>query len=407
MNAPAGPARAAAPESPATPGSALALDVVLYDYREDKAPMLREVVLPLARRAAAEGLAAHVERHWLYGPHVRIRLRGPSGVVAAAADRTAATLSSWTAGHPSGARVTEEELLTRAAVAGRAELIAPPYGPLVPDGTVRVEPVDESSLRALIGTDGARLRDDLLALGLPALENGCAFLGAHGAAPAARVQLVVAALAAHAAAHPEGLIGGHYSFVSHLEDFLVYEDEGGRLRAAFERRWQATEPAVTALVERITGGGAAGWERAWADWSAEAWRIAEERFVSGADFTGDPLEYRNRAAALGDRTVAERWDQDGRTRFSEFHRRLHRSDPQGTMWSRPDYQIYRACTNALYRLFAICDVRPVERYLAAHLLVRTVPKLTGHTWQARVDEVIASVEGSSSVKGLSPVEGSS
>ncbi|MFI1762267.1 hypothetical protein ACH41H_09510 [Streptomyces sp. NPDC020800] len=393
MNAPAGPAPA--PPEPAAPGSAAALDVVLYDYREDKAPLLREAVLPLARRAAAEGLTAHVERHWLYGPHVRLRLRGAPRRAAAAAERSAAELRTWAAGHPPAARVTEEELLARAAVAGRAELIAPPYGPLVPDGTVRVEPVDQSSLRTLIGPDGVRLRDDLLALGLPALDAGCAFLGGHGDTPAARVQLVVAALAAHAAAHPEGLIGGHYSFVSHLEDFLVHEDPDGRLRAAFERRWEATGPAVAALVGRITGGGAAGWERAWADWSAEAWRTTAQRFAAGADFTGDPLQYRDRAAALGDPTVADRWNQDVRTRYSEFHRRLRRSDPQGTMWSRPDYLIYRACTNALYRLFAICDVRPVERYLAAHLVVRTVPELTGHTWQGRIDEVIAAVEGSS------------
>ncbi|MEV6805698.1 hypothetical protein [Streptomyces sp. NPDC051132] len=393
MNAPAGLDGAAAPADPAAPGSAGALDVVLYDYREDKAPLLREVVLPLARGATADGLTAHVERHWLYGPHVRLRLRGTPGPVAAVAERAAATLRSRTAGRPPAARVTEAELLARAAVAGRAELIAPPYGPLVPDGTVRVEPVDQSSLRALIGPDGVRLRDDLLALGLPALESGCAFLGGHGDAPAARVQLAVAALAAHAAAHPEGLIGGHYSFVSHLEDFLVYEDEGGRLRAAFERRWEATGPAVTALVGRVADGGAAGWERAWADWSAEAWRITEGRLAAGADLAGDPREYRDRAAALGDPAVAERWDRDARTRYSEFHRRLRRSDPRGTMWSRPDYLIYRACTNALYRLFAICDVRPVERYLAAHLLVRAVPELTGHTWQARVDEVIAAVDG--------------
>ncbi|MFC9291598.1 hypothetical protein [Streptomyces sp. NPDC057052] len=395
MNAPAGPAPAVAPLDPATPGSATGLDVVLYDYREDKAPLLREAVLPLARRAAADGLTAHVERHWLYGPHVRLRLRGAPGPVAAAAERTAAALRSWAADRPPTAQVTEEELLARAEAAGRAELIAPPYGPLVPDGTVRVEPVGRSSPHALIGADEIRLRDDLLALGLPALGTGCAFLGEHGDAPAARVQLAVAALAAHAAAHPEGLIGGHYSFVSHLEDFLVHEDPDGRLRSAFERRWKATGPAVTALVGRITSGGAAGWERAWAGWSAEAWRIAAERLAAGADLAGNPLAYRDRAAALGDRTVADRWNPDVRTRYSEFHRRLRRSDPRGTMWSRPDYLIYRVCTNALYRLFAICDVRPVERYLAAHLVVRTVPELTGHTWQDRVDEVIAAVEGPS------------
>ncbi|MGW3151134.1 hypothetical protein ACWDG1_42255, partial [Streptomyces sp. NPDC001177] len=57
MNAPAGPGPT--PTSPDTtaPGSAEALDVVLYDYRADKAPLLREAVLPLAhhRRRAGAG----------------------------------------------------------------------------------------------------------------------------------------------------------------------------------------------------------------------------------------------------------------------------------------------------------------------------------------------------------------
>ncbi|MEV0415227.1 lantibiotic dehydratase C-terminal domain-containing protein [Streptomyces sp. NPDC050448] len=396
MNAPAtGPdtARPTSTTASATgSATATALDVVVYHYEPVKAPLLREAVLPLARRAAADGLTAHVERHWLHGPHVRLRLRGLPGAVAATAERTAAELRARAASHPSRAAVDGQELLAQAAVAGRAELIPPPYGPLVPDNTVRLEPVDLSSLEALIGPDGVRLREDLLALGLPALQAGTAFLGERGDASAARVELVVAALAAHAAAHPEGLVGGHYSYVSHLEDFLVHDDPDGRLRAAFDRRWEAAGGRISALVGRIAAGGAAGWERAWADWSAGAWRIAEERLRAGADFTGVPAAYRDRAAALDDRATAERWDREVRTRYSDFHRRLHRSDPQGTMWTRPDYLVYRACTNGLYRLLTACDVRPVERYLAAHLVVRSVPGLTGHRWQARVDEVIAAVE---------------
>ncbi|WP_030197398.1 lantibiotic dehydratase C-terminal domain-containing protein [Streptomyces sp. NRRL S-87] len=397
------PAHAVRGLTPASAGPgptppAAALDVVLYHYREDKAPLLREAVLPLAHRAAADGLTVHVERHWRFGPHVRLRLRGAPDRVAAAADRTTAALRTWAAAHPAPASgaATEADLLARSAAAGRAELVPPPYGPLVPDGTVRTEPVDQSSLRALIGTDGVRLRDDLLVLGLPALDAGCAFLGAHADAPAARVQLAVAALAAHAAVHPEGLVGGHYSLVSHLEDLLVHEDRDGRLRAAFERRWAATGPAVTALVGRITdGAGPRGWERAWAHWSTRARHVTDARRAAGADLTGRPLAYRDRAAALGDPEVADRWNPDVRTRYSEFHRLLSRSDPRGAMWSRPDYLVHRACTNALYRLFAICDVRPVERYLAAHLVVRTVPELTGHAWRSRVDEVIAAVEARS------------
>lgn len=390
MNAPATGPDTARPTATAT---STALDVVVYHYEPVKAPLLREAVLPLARRAAADGLTTHVERHWLHGPHLRLRLRGPAGAVAATAGRTAAALRARAASHPSRAAVDGQELLAQAAVAGRAELIPPPYGPLVPDNTVRVEPVDLSSLEALIGPDGVRLREDLLALGLPALQAGAAFLGERAEASAARVELAVVALSAHAAAHPEGLVGGHYSYVSHLEEFLLHEDPDGRLRAAFDRRWEAAGGRISPLVGRIAGGGAAGWEQAWADWSAGAWRIAEERFRAGADFTGAPAEYRDRAAALGDRATAERWDRKVRTRYSDFHRRLNRSDPQGAMWTRPDYLVFRACTNGLYRLLAICDVRPLERYLAAHLVVRSVPGLTGHRWQARIDEVIAAVEG--------------
>ncbi|MFI2608527.1 hypothetical protein [Kitasatospora sp. NPDC018619] len=362
-----------------------AWDVVLYRYQPDKAHALREAVLPLARRAGAGGLAAHVERHWRFGPHLRLRLAGPAGRVAVVARESAEELRAWAAAHPSVADRTEEQLLAEAAAAGRAELVAPPYGPLVPDDTVVAAPADRTAdhcLRALIGAESAELREELLRAGLPALDAGCRFLGAHGDTPQARVQLVVTALAAHATAHPDGLVGAHYSVLSHLEDFLVHEDPDGSLRAAFDRRWERTGRAVTALVGRIAEGGARGWERDWAHWSATAWSLAERRLAAGADLGGRHAAYRERAEALGDRAAAERWNAELRTRYSEFHRLLHRFDPDGTMWLRPDYLVNRAGTNGLYRLLAICDVRPVERYLAAHLLVRSVPELTGHRWQA-------------------------
>ncbi|MBZ6475187.1 lantibiotic dehydratase C-terminal domain-containing protein [Streptomyces griseocarneus] len=377
------------------PHDATVRDVVAYYHQPVKAPLLREALLPLAESYAAQGLPAHVERHWLHGPHLRLRLQGPAERLEPAAEEAARALREWIRSHPSVSDLTEAELLDRAAEAGRAELIAPPYGPVVADNTVRVETADLSSSLGLLGADGLALRDDLLRAGLPALRAGAGFLGAHGDSAQARMQLAVAALAAHAAAHPEGLAGGHYSYVSHLEDFLVHDDPDGRLREGFERRWESAGEAVTGLVGRIAGGGAHGWEREWAQWSAAAWRLAQSRYDAGADLHGLPLEYRVRATATGDADAMERWNQDVRTRYSEFHRLLRRSDPQGTMWNRPDYLVYRACTNALYRLFAICDIRPLERYLAAHLVVRTVPHLTGCDWRAQVGAVIDAVEGRS------------
>ncbi|MEU5806022.1 lantibiotic dehydratase C-terminal domain-containing protein [Streptomyces sp. NPDC047718] len=372
-----------------------ARDVVAYYHHPLKAPLLREVMLPLAEACTADGLAAHVERHWLHGPHLRLRLQGPAAQVDAAAGAAAGRIRGWLRAHPSKGDLTEAELLERAAQAGRSELVPPPYGPIVPDNTVRIEAVDRTPLIGLLGDDGADLRDDLLRAGIRPLTAGAGFLGEHGDTPQARLRLAVTALAAHACAHPDGLAGGHFSYVSHLEDFLVHDDPDGRIRSSFQRHAERAGDSVTALVGRIAEGGAQGWERAWADFSVGAWQLAQSRHDAGADLHGVPLEYRARAAATGDEEVHARWNQDLRTRYSEFHRLLRRSDPHGAMWSRPDYLVYRACTNALYRLFAICDIRPLERYLAAYLVIGTVPGLTGCDWRAEIDAVIEAVEARS------------
>ncbi|WP_030721924.1 lantibiotic dehydratase C-terminal domain-containing protein [Streptomyces sp. NRRL F-2580] len=383
------------PRAPAGahPRDSGALDVVAYYHHPVKAPLLREVMLPLAADAAADGTAAHVERHWLHGPHLRLRLQGTDPAqVADTAATAAGRIRAWLRAHPSHSDLTEAQLLQRAAEAGRAELIPPPYEPLLPDNTVRTEPVDRSSVRGLLGADGTALREDLLRSGLDALRAGAGFLGRHGDTGRARLRLAVTALAAHACAHPGGLTGGHWSYVSHLEDFLLHDDPDGRLRATFERHGEQAEDTVTALVGRIADGRADDWEQAWAGFSQGAWRLTQERYDAGADLHGDPLAYRVRAAATGDAAAHERWNQDIRTRYSEFHRLLRRADPQGAMWSRPDYLVHRACTNALYRLLAVCDVRPLERYLAAHLVVRAVPALTGCDWRTEMGAVIDAVE---------------
>ncbi|MER5778525.1 lantibiotic dehydratase C-terminal domain-containing protein [Streptomyces sp. NPDC002039] len=372
-----------------------ARDVVVYHHHPVKAPLLREVVLPLAEAFAADGCAAHVERHWLHGPHLRLRLVGPRERVDAAAEAAVTDVRAWLRVHPSHGDLTEAELLERAEEAGRAELVAGPYGPIVADNTVRVEAVDRTALRGLLGDDGADLRDELLRAGLGPLRAGAAFLGEHGDSAQARVQLAVVALAAHAGAHPGGLAGGHYSYVSHLEDFLFHEDPDGRLRDRFERHAERVEDAVTGLVGRISGGGAEGWERAWSAYSAGAWDLVRDRYEGGADLHGSPDAYRARAAATGDPGTARRWNHEERTGYSAFHELLSRSDPEGSMWSRPDYLIHRASTNALYRLLAICDVRPPERYLAAHLVIRTVPGLTGCDWRTELGAAVDAVEGAS------------
>lgn len=132
------------PEAPAPAGGddprdSSALDVVAYYHHPVKAPLLREVMLPLAASVSVSadgtdgGIAAHVERHWLHGPHLRLRLQGTDPArVAHTAEAAAARIRARLRAHPSHSDLTEAQLLERAAESGRAELVPRPTGRSTP-----------------------------------------------------------------------------------------------------------------------------------------------------------------------------------------------------------------------------------------------------------------------------------
>jgi hypothetical protein len=97
--------------------------------------LLVEAVTPLIRAVHADGLAdrAFVLRYWDGGPHVRLRLRAPSGTaLAALQSRVPAELRRWCREHPSErAMGAEEYALLRARIDDPASAAE-----LVPDGSV-------------------------------------------------------------------------------------------------------------------------------------------------------------------------------------------------------------------------------------------------------------------------------
>ncbi|SDY97501.1 Lantibiotic biosynthesis dehydratase C-term [Amycolatopsis xylanica] len=336
------------------------MDVICHYHHPVKAPLLREAILPIAEELAGAGLGVHLERHWLHGPHIRIALRDAEAESHAA--EAAVRLRKYLSTRPSTADIDTATLLAEAAEAGPVELLEPPYEPIWPDNTVRVEP---ARVLPTLGPDGVGVRTELLRLGVPAVRAACEFLGDHGDSAASRLQIAMVALTAHAARYPAGLTAGYHSYLSHLEDFLANDDPDGRLAAQFEAQWNRHRAQVLALVERVTDG-----EEAWTAWSGAAWRHVESRLEAGADLSG----------GAGRR----------RERFSEYHQLMHQADPEGAMRVRPDILTYRWCTNMLYQLLMLCDLRPLERYLAAYLVTRAVPVLTGHDWRAEMATAIRS-----------------
>ena len=367
-----------------------ALDVTCYSHGPDKVGLLLDAVLPAAGRAAADGLAAHVERHWLHGPHLRLRLAGPEPAVRAAAERERAALAGYAAAHPYRGGPDAAELLARSVAAGRAELVPGPYEPIHPDGTVLVTPADDGPLERLLGAAAVPHRHTLLRLGLPAVEAS-ARLVAAAPGPGTRVDVALTAMAAHAGAYRYGLGSGYNTFLSHVEDFLFLSDRDGVLRDRFEQAWAGRAEAVTARVRGAATGTpdplAAAW-RGWCDAGravcAPAFRRGELPLVPGPGYAAA-------ARGTGDAETAVRWDPARRTAYSEYHQLLGRFDH--TVGVEDAFGPYRFATNVLYQLLLLCDVTPVERYLAAYLLSRAAERITGRTWREALTAHLAVVEG--------------
>ncbi|ACU37741.1 hypothetical protein KCV87_01020 [Actinosynnema pretiosum subsp. pretiosum] len=353
------------------------IDVVCH-YRDPvKAPLLRDAVLPALAAAVDAGAVGHLERHWLRGPHVVVRLDGPDGVVGQAAELVAGRLRAHLVEHPSTVDVTDGELLERSRQSGIAELVPPPYGPIQPDNTVLVEPTDLAPVLRLAGSDElVELRTTSLRLGVPAIADAVAL----DRTSQGRVQLALVAMAAHACRFPAGIANGYHSFLSHLEGFLGHGDPGGVLRARFDRVWERNADAAVAAVRAVLDGSAGV---VWAEWSDAARALGEAAFDRGGLPTGPTGLLGERALELGEPEAVRRWHREHMGEPGEYHRRLIEVD-----FDHPDYlrpvTVYRAGTNALYRLLAVCDVTPVERYLAASLLVRAVQRVTGVRWDEQV-----------------------
>lgn len=342
------------------------VDVVGYHHRPDAA-LLIDAALPAARDAAAHGVRAHLERHWLHGPHIRVCLRGPAGRLAPAAAQARGRIRGYLRTAP--ATADPRTLLARSAVNGRAELVPGPYEPIHPHGTVLIEPADEHRLTDLLGSSAAvDLRRELLVAALDPIESSGIHLRAADESASSRVRVALAAMTAHAASYPGGLVLGAVSFRSHLEDFLHTDDPTGALRRRLDDGWDRTRGIVTDAVRAMSHGTAPdALHAAWHRWAIRAREMCRAGYRRGAVplLPGDG--YRSRARAFGPVT-ARRWDAERRTDYSSFHRGLLGRDWVSAI--ADDFGPYRFATNVLYTALVVCGVTPLDRYLAAHLLTR-------------------------------------
>ncbi|MEU4428867.1 hypothetical protein AB0F81_50355 [Actinoplanes sp. NPDC024001] len=362
-------------------------DVVVYYHDPVKAPLLREAVLP-ALDAVPPGVAAHLERGWLHGPHIRICLAGPDDPVPATAAGIAAAVRSHLDVRPSRVHLSHAELLAASTAAGRAELVPPPYEPFVADNSVLVREPDPAAVaRVPGGARTAAVRAAVLHAGLPALSATLAETGLHGDTGGARVRAVIVALTAHAGAGPWRLRGNYLSYQSHLELHLHHHDRSGRTRAAYDEIWRRHGDAVTALVRRsAAAGGRQPLSAAWYGWGAAARETAAAAYDHGVLRSATPRDRALRLDAFGDPALVAAYARNGRSPFHRIAGERQRDPAEQRL-----FEIERFCNNMLYLLLAVVDVTPAERYLAASMVCAAAQRLTGRSWRdAVVDRAGAS-----------------
>lgn len=371
------------------------LDVVVYHYDDVKAPLLRDAVLP-ALEDLSDGVIAHLQRGWLHGPHLRVRLDGPTALVECAAEALVERLTRHVAAFPSTASLSRRQLLDRAGAAGRAELVPPPYEPFVANNTVRTEVPDPAVLARAPGWPAtASTKARLLREGIPAIAATVAHTGACGDSPGSRVRATVVALAANADAWPLGIADGQMSYRSHLEHYLHHHDPGGATRARHAAVWARHAREICDLVSSVCGSSDAGpLADVWHRWSVAALQTAALAESAGTVHNASHGDLLRLATAFADPSVRHQYGDD----VSDFHRAMvNRSlDAAEQRW----FEVDRFRTNMLYQLLAVADVTPAERYLSASLVCAAVEKLTGTTvWELLEDQGKSSSEGTLRASG--------
>lgn len=361
-------------------------------YEPVKAPFIHRVVVPAAQAATAAGVAAHLERHWLHGPHVAVELRGSAQQLEDAARLVRQILLDGVRTQPSRHYLSESELLSNSVRNGRVELIPGPYEPIYPDNSIQTSSGDQRGIAELLGGQPALdARNGMLQ---DALEVISMTTGSILPTATARVRLTTSVMAAHALHYAPEPATGYVSFLSHLEDFYFRNDANGELRRRFEKVWQSNSHAILDQVQRVISAGVnpptAAQNQldsviaAWSSWSGRAVAHARSAYEAGHIPLRPGREYAKRAVALGD--PASRWSAE--SELSEFHRSVV---PRFDVDAVADaFGPYRFVTNVLYQLLLMCDVTPTERYLAAHLVSRAMVRLTGNerrVWDSALQAV--------------------
>jgi Lantibiotic biosynthesis dehydratase C-term len=330
------------------------------DKRRDE--LILDCVRPLFARLAPR--SSFFIRHWLRGPHLRLRFH----TTADDFDRVVVPtvegqVGSWLAAHPSTAYLDETALLATHERLAKREHEPGPLSPLYPDNSIQYLPCDRR-IDVLGSEVAAALVEDFYA---GTTEATFAMLD-HIRSGTSRLNLALDLM--WATAHAAGAITqGYVSYRAHAEARIMCAPDPAALRSFFEQQYRLRAPALVERLQQVLdtldgAGGDVPFVREWVRTVHRLYKRAERLIADGAITLSVP-----------EHGV---WFFDEVTAHSAFHRALANNPAHLEMMrTSTRFHTWRIIVNCCYLHLTRLGIRPFERSLLGFLLSEAVEERFG------------------------------
>ncbi len=313
-------------------------------------------------------------RHWLRGPHVRLRVLETTdcfdrAVMPVITDQ----VGGWLATHPSMACLDESELLAVHEWLARRERELGPLSPFYPDNSIQRLPCDRR-IDVLGSEAAASLLEDFY---VDTNELVFAMLE-HIRGGANRLSLALDLMWATAHGPRSSITRGYVSYRSHTEAKIMTAEDPEALRSFFAEHYRTRAPALIERLGQVLAtldghGGDVPFVRDWAQAMNRLRRRAWPLLDSG------DLTLPTSSPGV--------WFNDEVTAHSAFHQALA-ANPAflEMMRTSQGFHLYRVVINCLYLHLTRLGITPFERSLLGYLAAETVEERFG---VSAIDHVLA------------------
>lgn len=338
-------------------------NVGVYYYDDERRDdLILDCVRPLFARLAPR--PSFFLRHWLRGPHLRLRFHTTADDVdrivrPAVADQ----VGGWLATHPSTARLDETALLATHEWLAKREREPGPLSPLYPDNSIQYLPCDRR-IDVLGSEAAAALVEDFY---VDTTEATFAMLDRIRGGTS-RLNLALDLMWATARA-VGSVKKGYVSYRSHSEARIMTAADPAALRLFFEQQYRSRAAALRERLDQVLGTLDGAYDdvpfvREWVQAMARLRAQAESLIADGAV----TLSVREPGSWFPDEMVAH----------SAFHRALAGNAAHLEMMrTSVRFHAFRVLTNCCYLQLTRLGIRPFERSLLGFLVAEAAEERFG------------------------------